>query len=117
MDEVEHVWQLLLPWQAIHSIPNAILVPLGIVKQDMINEYDKIIPKWRSMHDMSFNVMKATYQSVNHRVICEELTPCRYGTAILRQYPFHCLSPPTTPNLINPTDKDRLQGCLQMSTL
>jgi hypothetical protein len=45
--EVECGWQLLLPWQAIHSIPKAILAPLGIVKQDTINEYGKIIPKWR----------------------------------------------------------------------
>jgi hypothetical protein len=89
-DEVECGWQLLLPQQAIHSIPNAILAPLGIVKQDMINEYGKIIPKWGSMHDMSFDVVKSTYRSVNHQVICEELTPCRYGTAILCQYPFHC---------------------------
>jgi hypothetical protein len=57
--------------------------PLGIVEQDTINEYGKIIPKWQLMHDMSFDVMKSTYQSVNHQVICEELTPCHYGTAIL----------------------------------
>jgi hypothetical protein len=43
-DKVECGWQLLLPRQAIHSIPNAILAPLGIVEQDMINEYGKIIP-------------------------------------------------------------------------
>jgi hypothetical protein len=87
-DEVECSWQLLLPGQAIHSIPNAILVPLGIVKQDMINEYGEIIPKWQLTHDMSFHVMNSTYQSVNHQVICEELTPCHYGTAILHHIHF-----------------------------
>jgi hypothetical protein len=43
-DEVECSWQLLLPWQAIHSIPNAILAPLGIVEQDTINELAKSSP-------------------------------------------------------------------------
>jgi hypothetical protein len=38
-DKVECGWQLLLPRQAIHSIPNAmILAPLGIVEQETINE-------------------------------------------------------------------------------
>jgi hypothetical protein len=63
-------------------------VPLGIVKQDTINEYSEIIPKWLLTYDMSFNIMKSTYQSVDHWVICEELTPCHYGTAILRHIHF-----------------------------
>jgi hypothetical protein len=64
-------------------------VPLGIVKQDTINEYSEIIPKWQLTYDMSFNIVKSTYQSVDHRVICEELTPpCHYGTAILRHIHF-----------------------------
>jgi hypothetical protein len=51
-DEGEHGWQLLLP--------HAILAALGIVKQDTINEYDKIIPKWWLTHDMSFDIVTST---------------------------------------------------------
>jgi hypothetical protein len=46
-DKVEQGWQLLLLLEAIHSILNPVLAPLGIIEQDMINEYGKIVPKWQ----------------------------------------------------------------------
>jgi hypothetical protein len=79
-DEGEHSWQLLLP--------HAILSSMGIVEQETINEYGEIIPKWWLTHDMSFDIVNSTYQSVNHWVICEELTPSQYGTAILHHIHF-----------------------------
>jgi hypothetical protein len=66
---------------------------------------------------MNFDIVTSTYWSVNHQVICEELTPCRYGTAILHDIHFiiHLCLWHRTLTLMNPTDKDRLQGSLQMS--
>ena len=98
-DEVARGWQLILPKEALPTIPNGVLAPLGIVEQDTINEYGEIVPKWRLTHDMSFNVIPQTSRSVNNRVIPEELTPCRYGTALLRHihYIVHLrLRHPTT---------------------
>jgi hypothetical protein len=37
-DEVKKGWQLILHRDAIHLIPNAVLAPLSIVKQDTIND-------------------------------------------------------------------------------
>ncbi len=83
-EEVERGWQLILPREALPMIRGGVLAPLGIVEQDTINEFGEIVPKWRLTHDMSFNVIPTTSRSVNNRVIIEELTPCRYGTALLR---------------------------------
>jgi hypothetical protein len=83
-DEVQHGWQLILPREAIHRIPNAILAPLGILEKDMINDSGEIVPKWHLTHDMSFNVVPDTSRSINDRVLLDELTPCQYGTALLR---------------------------------
>jgi hypothetical protein len=58
IDEVKKGWQLILPRDAIHLIPNAVLALLSIVKQDTINEYGDIVPKWWLAHGMSFNVIK-----------------------------------------------------------
>jgi hypothetical protein len=54
-------------------------------------------------------------QSVNHQVICEELTPCHYGTAILRHIHFivHlCLRHPTSRILQTKTDCKATSKCL-----
>jgi hypothetical protein len=82
--EVTNGWQLILPLVAIFLLPGAVLGPLGIVSQDTISELGEIVPKWRLTHDQSFNVIPKTERSVNDRVIWEELTPCRYGTALMR---------------------------------
>eukprot|EP00978_Attheya_sp_CCMP212_P027027 scaffold90058_cov59-Attheya_sp.AAC.1 len=83
--EVENGWQeLILPRVAIFLLPGAILGPLGIVTQDTISEQGKIVPKWRLTHDQSFNPVPKTERSVNDRVRWEDLTPCRYGSALMR---------------------------------
>jgi len=83
-DEVQRGWQLLLPKAAVLEIKHAVLAPLGLVEQDSINEFGEVIPKWRLIHDQSFNVIKGTRRSVNDRLIITDLTPCRYGRALLR---------------------------------
>jgi hypothetical protein len=79
-DEVSHGrWQPILPREAALQIPNAVLASLGLVKQDTINEFGEIVPKWHLIHDQSFNVIKGTSRSINDRLINDDLTPCRYG--------------------------------------
>jgi hypothetical protein len=88
MDKVSRSWQLILPCEAMLQIPNAVLAPLGLVKQDTINELGEIVPKWHLIHDQSFNVIKGTSRSVNDRLITDDLTPCRYGKALNRHIHF-----------------------------
>jgi hypothetical protein len=87
-DEVSRGWQLILPCEAALQIPNAILAPLGLVKQDTINEFGEIIPKWRLIHNQSFNIIKGTSRSINDHLITDDLTPCRYCKALNRHIHF-----------------------------
>jgi hypothetical protein len=82
--EVTNGWQLILPKLATFLLAGAVLGPLGIVSQETISERGEIISKWRLTHDQSFNVIPKTIRSVNDRVKWEELTPCMYGTALIR---------------------------------
>lgn len=82
----------------------------------MINEYGKIIPKWWLTHDMSFNVVKLTNWSVNHWVLWgADIVPLQHSYPLT--HPLHCTSPLMPPDIMNPTDKDGLQGSLQMPAL
>jgi hypothetical protein len=58
------------------------------IKQDTINEFSNIVPKWQSTHNQSFNVIKQTSHSVNDRLITEDLTPCIYSKALHRHIHF-----------------------------
>ena len=80
--EVERGWQLPLPPEKLAKLPGAIVAPLGLVSQNTINDRGEIIPKDRITHDQSFDFSPSN--SVNHRVIPDSLTPCRYGTAMKR---------------------------------
>jgi hypothetical protein len=83
MDKVSCGWQLILPRKAKLQMPNAVLALLSLIKkQDTINEFGEIIPKWRLIHDQSFNVIKGTSRSVNDQLITDDLTPCRYSKAL-----------------------------------
>jgi hypothetical protein len=87
-DEVSRSWQLILPCEATLQILNAVIAPLGLVKQDTINEFREIIPKWHLIHDQSFNVIKGTSFSINDHLIADDLTPCRYGKALNKHIHF-----------------------------
>jgi hypothetical protein len=58
--EVHHGWQLPLPPAAVHTIPDAIVAPMGLVEQATINESGKIVDKLRVTHDQSYNLIKAS---------------------------------------------------------
>ena len=83
-DKVLHGWQLIIPRESVRLLCNAVIAPLGLVEQDTINERGKIVPKWHLIHDQSFNVIKGTHRSINDHLITDDLTPCRYGKALLR---------------------------------
>jgi hypothetical protein len=80
--EVVRGWQLPLPPDKLNLLPGAIVAPLGLAAQNTINERGEIVPKNRLIHDQTFDFSPAN--SVNHRVIPDSLTPCRYGTAMKR---------------------------------
>jgi hypothetical protein len=81
-DEVIRGWQLVLPRNSIGRIPEAIVSPLGLVRQNTINEMGETIQKWRITHDQSFKFQSGT--SVNSRVQKEKLTDCMFGAALRR---------------------------------
>ena len=83
-DEVAHGWQLPLPIECAHRIPNAVIAPLGLVEQFSIDAAAQRISKRRLTHDQSFDVVPGSNRSVNHRLITEELTPSRFGRAFSR---------------------------------
>jgi len=80
--DVIHGYGLVLPLSKISQIPGALMAPLNIQKQNMIDEQGRIIPKDRLSHDQSFKWGPGT--SVNSRVRKEELLPCRFGHCIKR---------------------------------
>ena len=47
-------------------------------------------PKLRLTHDQSFNSTKGQNQSVNDRVLTDDLTPARFGRALMRFLYYIC---------------------------
>jgi len=67
---------------ATKHLPGAVVGPVGIVSQDSIDAFGQRLPKDRPIHDQSFSFCSG--QLLNNRVIGDELTPGRYGFALLR---------------------------------
>ena len=67
----------LLPEHAL-QIPNAVVAPMGIAEQDTLDAEGRIVPKSRPTHDLSFPG-KHSQQSVNSRIVSEDLEPCNFG--------------------------------------
>jgi hypothetical protein len=84
LEEVQRGWQLPLPKGTHLKIPRSVLGPLGLAHQTTIDEQGHPMEKKRLTHDQSSNVVPTKHRSVNNRVIHEELTPCRYGSALIR---------------------------------
>jgi len=83
-EEVTKGWQLPLPTIAADVLPNTAIAPLGLVLQASIDDKGNIVDKYRLTHDMTFEMSEKGQNSVNNRVIPTNLTPCRYGQALLR---------------------------------
>ena len=72
--EVEKGWQLPLPISALQHLPGAVVGPVGIVSHDSIDAFGHRLSKDRPIHDQLFSF--GSGQSLNNRVIGDELTPC-----------------------------------------
>ena len=68
--------------ESIKHFPEAEVYPIGVQDQMTINELGEIIPKKRVTHDLSHN--RASGESINQRVIEEELPEIIYGHSLLR---------------------------------
>ena len=78
--DVHNGYYLLLPLAKATKIPNILITPMNIQKQNMINKYGRIVPKDRLTHNQSFEWSSGT--SINNQVITEELLPCMFGSCI-----------------------------------
>ena len=75
-------WQLPLPTDALHLIPNAMASPMGNAQQTTIDEKGIRVPKNRLTHNQS--MVFGSGNSINSRVIEDELSLTQYGFALLR---------------------------------
>jgi len=82
--EVSKGWLLVLPLDSHQIIPGALLGPVGLVFQNSIDEVGNPITKERPTHDLSFNPIPDVVTSLNARVQGDDLTPCKYGYALVR---------------------------------
>ena len=78
--DVHYGYCLPLPLGKATKIPNILIAPMNIQKQNTIDKFGWIVPKDRLTHDQSFEWSSGT--SVNKRVITEELLPCMFGSCI-----------------------------------
>ena len=76
--ESQQGWSLLLPPLFALQIKYAEVAPHGVVSQNTITDYGKIVEKERVTHDQSFPG-KTSNQSINSRVIDDELKECQFG--------------------------------------
>ncbi len=82
LKDVHYGYCLLLPLGKATKIPNILIAPMNIQKQNMIDKFGWIVLKERLTHDQSFEWLSGT--SVNKRVITEELLPFMFGSCIRR---------------------------------
>jgi hypothetical protein len=78
--DIHYGYCLPLPLEKATKIPNILIAPMNIQKQNTIDEFGQIVPKDCLTHDQSFKWSSGT--SVNSRVITEELLPCMFGSCI-----------------------------------
>ena len=76
--EIEHGWSLPLPPNFALELKGAEIAPHGMVKQNTITELGEIVEKERVTHDQSYPGQYSK-ESINSRVIDEELADCLFG--------------------------------------
>ena len=74
----------MLPLAMATLILGAVVGPVSMVHQTSIDEHANPVEKFRLTHDQSFNIVRGSQISVNDRLDTSQLTPCRYGRALLR---------------------------------
>ena len=88
IDEIKQGWALPLPPNFALHLKDAEVAPHGLVLQNTITEHGEIVEKDRITHDQSYPG-SSSKESINSRVIEEELTPCMFGHMHLRC--IHCI--------------------------
>ena len=75
------------------EMPGCKVAPLGVVAQWTIDESgnQQPKPKLRLTHDQSFNPKRGERRSVSDCVVTLELTPARFGRALMRLLHYICL--------------------------
>jgi hypothetical protein len=81
-EDVTHGYSLILPVSCLPHLKNASIAPLGLQKQDTINELGERVTKWRMTHDQTFPGESGL--SVNRRTDMTALQPCMLGFALSR---------------------------------
>ena len=90
-EEVEKGWQLPLPKEAALELPGCAVAPLGVVSQWTIEADRSRQAKLRLTQNQSFNTTPGEKRNVNDRVITDNLTPARFGRALMRLLHYICL--------------------------
>ena len=81
--EIKQGWSLPLPPHFALHLPQAEVAPHGIVSQHTITNNGEIVDKDRVTHDQSFPG-EFSKESINSRVIDDDLAPCMFGHMHLR---------------------------------
>lgn len=81
--EVEKGWALIVREEDACQFPNLELAPLGVAEHLGISATGEFVSKRRVTHDLSFPGAYSL-ESVNSRVLEEELEPCMFGHTLLR---------------------------------
>jgi hypothetical protein len=80
--EIKICWNLIIPEHSTSEIPNLEIAPLGVADVLGVSASGEFINNLRITHDLPFPGA-ISGESVNSRVIEEELKPCMFGHALL----------------------------------
>ena len=81
--EISKGWMVIFPDNKYTDIPDLILNPMGVAEQLGVNAAGDFVNKKRITHDLSFPGAVSD-ESVNSRVIKDNLEPCMFGHTLLR---------------------------------
>ena len=81
--EVVKGWELILPAARAKELPGLVVSPMGVAEHIGIQADGTFAPKARLTHDLSFPGFTSE-ESINSRVIEDNLEPCMFGHALLR---------------------------------
>ena len=87
--EVKKGWAILLPDENIEDIPGLVISPLGVADHLGISESGEYVEKLRVTHDLSWPG-KISKESINSRIIKDELEPIMFGHCLLRIIHYIC---------------------------
>jgi len=81
-EDVTHGFLLIIPFDKVEKLNNALVAPMNIHDQYGINERGEIVQKKRLTHNQSFEFGSGT--SLNNRVKKDELQDVMFGQCMSR---------------------------------